>query len=169
MMKTNDFCAGPLRSDERAPNVRPPLTCESSGRCESRQAVALLIVGISFFCGCRDVGTTWSAQVRSPDGNWVALARSQQWGGRGGAADATRVYLKWTKGNVPPIEILAFSHEYATMSLNMEWLDPQHLVVTYGASASPGDKVNLHFQAVKCSDISISLRELPPVVPSPKR
>jgi hypothetical protein len=73
------------------------------------------------------------------------------------------VYLKW-KGHEPPIKILAFSHEYATIRLNMEWLDPQHLAVTYGASARPGDQVDVTFQAVKCSDISISLRELPPVV-----
>jgi hypothetical protein len=89
------------------------------------------------------------------------LARSEQWGGPGGAADATRVYLKWTKGDTAPIEVLAFSHEYATMSLKMEWPDPQHLVVTYGASARPDDKVSLNFQAVKCSDINISVRELP--------
>jgi hypothetical protein len=139
------------------------MTHERSCIWRLREAVVLLVAAISFFCGCRDVRTTWSAQVLSPDGNWAALARSEQWSGPGGAADATRVYLKWTKGDVPPIEILAFSHEYATMSLKIEWQDPQHLVVTYGASTRPGDKVNLNFQAVKCSDISISVRELPPV------
>lgn len=136
------------------------MTREHSGRSwRLRKTVTLLVTAISFFCGCRDVGTTWSAQVRSPDGKWIALARSEQWGGPGGAADATRVYLKWTKGDVAPIEILAFSHEYATMSLKMEWLDPQHLIVTYGPSGKPADKVNLNFQAVRCSDVSISLRE----------
>ena len=46
------------------------------------------------------------------------------------------------------------------MNLNMKWLTPTHLEVTYGASAKPGDHVNLDFQVVKCGGIDISVREV---------
>jgi hypothetical protein len=100
----------------------------SVGRSAIRKAILLMVVG---FCvtgfGCRDVGTTWSDEARSPDGNWLATARSQQWGGPGTAYDATTVYLKWVKGSQAPKEVLEFSHQYATMSLKMEWVTPTHL------------------------------------------
>ena len=110
--------------------------------------------------GCRNVATTWSAEARSPDGLWLATARSQQVGGPGTAYDGTSVYLKWIKGSQPPTQVLGFSHQYATMNLKMEWLTPAHLEVTYGASARPGDHVSLDFQVVKCGGIDISVRDL---------
>jgi hypothetical protein len=109
---------------------------------------------------CQNPVTTWSAEARSPDGYWLATARSQQWSGPGNAYDATSVYLKRTNASEDPIEILGFSHQYATMNLKMEWVTPRHLEVTYGASINPGDQVDLYFQAVKCAGIEISVREL---------
>jgi hypothetical protein len=46
------------------------------------------------------------------------------------------------------------------MNLKMEWVTPTHLDVTYGASARPGDHVDLDFQVVKCAGIDISVREI---------
>jgi hypothetical protein len=133
----------------------------SVGRFAIRKAILLVVVG---FCvsefGCQDVGTTWSEEARSPDGNWLATARSQQWGGPGTAYDTTTVYLKWVKGSQAPKEVLEFSHQYATMSLKMEWVTPTHLEVTYGPSAKPADHVSLDFQVVKISGIDISVRDL---------
>jgi hypothetical protein len=120
----------------------------------------VMIWGGVLAAGCDDVATTWSAESRSPDGLWLATAQSQQWSGPGTAYDATTVYLKWIKGSQPPTQVLLFSHQYATMSLNMEWLTPAHLEVTYGVSARPGDHVKLDFQAVKCGDVDISVRDL---------
>jgi hypothetical protein len=91
---------------------------------------------------------------------WIASARSQQWSGPGNAYDATTVYLKWIKGSRPPTEVLEFSHQYATMNLEMEWVTPTHLNVTYGPSARPGDQVSLDFQVVKIGGIDISVRQL---------
>jgi hypothetical protein len=99
-------------------------------------------------------------EVRSPDGLWIAKALSQQWSGPGNAYDATTVYLRRTKGPQSPIEILGFSHEYATMDLKMEWISPTHLNVMYGESKRPDDHVSLDFQAIKCAGIEISAQHL---------
>lgn len=110
--------------------------------------------------GCQDAATTWSAEARSPDGHWLATARTQQWGGPGTAYDATTVYLQQVMGSQASTQVLVFSHQYATMNLKMEWVTPTHLDVTYGASTRPGDHVSLDFQVAKMSGIDISVRDL---------
>ncbi len=118
--------------------------------------VLLVCVAMS---GCREAPTTtWSAQSRSPDGKWLAIARSEQGGGLGGAYDVTTVSLKSVNGPQPPAQVLLFSHEYPTMNLKMEWVTQTHLHVTYGPSARPGDHADLNFQAVKCAGVDISVR-----------
>jgi hypothetical protein len=77
---------------------------------------------------------------------------------RGTAYDATTVYLKWV--SQPPIQILGFSHQYATMNLKMVWLAPRHLNVIYGESGRPGDKVEIGFQAIKCADVEITVQHV---------
>jgi len=42
----------------------------------------------------------------------------------------------------------------------MEWLTPTHLNVTYGKGIQFGEQIHLDFQAVRCADIQISLRDL---------
>lgn len=124
-----------------------------------RRAIALVIIGVCVLgSGCRDTATTWSGEVSSPDGHWLATARSQRSGGPGTAYDATIVYLKWNKGSQPPTQVLVFSHQYATMNLKMEWVTPTHLEVTYRESGRPGDHVSLDFRVVKCAGIDISVR-----------
>ena len=110
-------------------------------------------------CGCGPT-KTWSAEARSPDGYWLAVARSEQWSGPGNAYDATTVYLKSLKGSQPPMQVLGFSHQFATMNLKMEWATPTQLHVTYGESATPGDHVSVDFQVVKYAGIDISLQHL---------
>lgn len=125
-----------------------------------RKAISLITIGVCILlCGCGPT-TTWSAEVRSPDGDWLAVARSEQWSGPGNAYDATTVCLKRPKGSQPPMQVLGFSHQYATMNLKMEWVTPTHLHVTYGESARPGDHVILDFQVVKCAGIDISVQYL---------
>jgi hypothetical protein len=109
--------------------------------------------------GCRPE-TTWSAEAKSPDGLWLATARSQQWSGPGNAYDATIVYLKRTSGTEPPTEILGFSQQYATMNLEMEWATPMHLDVSYGPSTRPGDQVSLDFQVARMGGIVITVHDL---------
>jgi hypothetical protein len=128
----------------------------------ARTAALLMLAGVcALSTSCRRDGeTTWSAESRSPDGLRFAIARSQQWEGPGAAYDATTVYLKPANGTHPPMQVLGFSHQFATMNLKMEWISPTHLEVTYGASTRPGDHISLDFQAVKCDGVDISVREL---------
>jgi hypothetical protein len=123
------------------------------------KAISFITIAVYvLLCGCGGPTTTWSAEARSPDGYWLAVARSEQGGGFGTAYDETTVSLKrlnWLKSTT---HILAFSHEYATMNLKMEWATPTHLHVTYGESARPGDHVSLNFQVVKTSGIDVSVQ-----------
>jgi hypothetical protein len=110
--------------------------------------------------GCKDGGTTiWSADVRSPDKNWIASANTQQWSGPGTAYVATSVYLKRPDNSKPPIEILEFANDSAYPSgitnVEMNWLTPSHLEVAYKGHPS------LNFQAIKCAGVDISIRSLP--------
>ena len=120
----------------------------------------LIIAGSLLLVGCQDVGTTWSAEVRSPDGQFVASARTQQWGGPGTAYDATTVDLQRVGSSQAPMEILEFSHQYSRMNLEMKWLTPTHLEVAYGPSTKEGDSVSLDFQVVKIAGIDVSVRNL---------
>jgi hypothetical protein len=126
----------------------------SATRCRRLPAflAAVLAFGVCILvAGCRDI-------ARSPDGHWVATARTQQWGGPGTAYDATSVFLK--QGSQPPTQILGFSHQYATMNLKMTWVTPAHLEVTYGPSERPGDHVSVDLQVVRIAGVDISLRKL---------
>jgi hypothetical protein len=129
-------------------------------RPQSAIPLIIIIVACVLLSGCGPT-KTWSADARSPDGYWLAVARSEQWSGPGNAYDATTVYLQSLKGSQPPTKILGFSHQYATMNLKMDWTSPTHLHVIYGESAKPGDHVNLDFQVVKCAGVDISLQYLP--------
>lgn len=122
----------------------------------------LLTLGLCIAgAGCRNVATTWSATVPSPDGRWLAMARSQQWGGPGAAYDATTVFLKPTRGTQPPTQVLVFSHQYATMNLKMDWVAPTQLKVSYAPSTRPDDHVSVDFEAVKCGGVDIAVQEIP--------
>lgn len=134
----------------------------ASRRSAAHTAMSRLILLVCvLMSGCREAPTTtWSVQARSPDGTWLAIARSEQGGGIGGAYDVTTVSLQRVKGPQPPAQVLLFSHEYATMNLKMEWLTPTHLNVTYGPSARPGDHADLNFQAIKCAGIEITVTDL---------
>jgi hypothetical protein len=135
-----------------------------SNTCGRSVSLGIVLLTFLVLCileaGCHDVATTWLAEARSPDQQWLATARTQQWGGPGTAYDATTVYLKEVKASQAPTRILVFSHQYATMNLKMAWITPTHLSVSYGPSAKPGDRVSLDFEVVKMNGIDISVREL---------
>jgi hypothetical protein len=113
--------------------------------------------------------TIWKAEVRSPDGLWVASADTVQNGGFGSAAIQTMVYLNRTNASKPPTQVLAFwcegpagrpytrddvANNGGTINLAMKWITPSHLEVTYQGHA------NLYFQVVKYGGIDISVRNL---------
>jgi hypothetical protein len=136
------------------------------------KAISLVVIGISDpASGCRptiDSRTLWMADVRSPDGLWIASVRTIQNGGFGSGRIDTAVYLKQSRSSQPPVEVLAFdcsgpalrpyvldnANAGGTIDLTMKWLTPSHLHVTYDKHP------DLYFQAVKYDGISISVQDL---------
>lgn len=107
--------------------------------------------------GCQDKATIWSAESVSPDGNWRAMAHTDQYGGPGTARVQTIVLLKRTNMTGASIEILEFENDSANppgiTAVKMDWLTPSHLQVSFGRQA------HLYFQVVKSAGIEISVRD----------
>ena len=114
--------------------------------------VLRLIALCTLVFGCRDVATIWSTNSVSPDGQWVASARTDQYGGPGTAGILSTVTLKPVKGKQGEIEILQLSQETPSINLKLIWLTPTYLEVTYKQPAS------INFQAIKCGGIDILVR-----------
>ena len=99
----------------------------------------------------------WSAEAKSPSGDWIAQASTLQSSGFGTADVETGVYLKWAAGSHPPTLILGFSNGAAyprgITSVKMRWVSNSHLDVTYNAGAT------LNFQAIKAGGIEITTGE----------
>ncbi|MGA9884871.1 MAG: hypothetical protein WBQ34_14235 [Candidatus Acidiferrales bacterium] len=116
-----------------------------------------VIVGLGI-PGCGGEATIWSTQLRSPDGRWLASAKTVENSGFGTGSLATYVYLKWTNGSQAPENILLLIHDpnssSRTINLSMKWVTPSHLDVSYNGSA------RVDFQVVKYGDVDISLHDL---------
>jgi hypothetical protein len=123
---------------------------------------ALLIFTL---CGClstvgchKGVETIWTTQIRSPDGQWIANARTDQSSGFGTDGAITAVYLTPYNGSRPPVRILSLSQnqnaQTSLIDLKMTWKDSTHLDVTYK------EHPNLDFQAVKYAGIEISIHDI---------
>ena len=122
--------------------------------------------------GCRptlDDLTVWKGELRSPDGSWIASARTIQNGGFGSADIETIVYLNQNIASRPQTEVLGFdcrgpvprpyvldnvANAGGTINLTMKWVTPSHLDVTYN-----GDAGTLDFQVVKLAGIDISVQD----------
>lgn len=129
------------------------------GSLEWTKALSLIICVL--LCGCSKAAhVTWSEELQSPDREWVAIAHSEQGGELGGDNDVTIVQLRRTSSSQPPIQILLFSQQYATIYLKMQWENGKQLNVTYGPSQRPGDSVHLDFQVVRCAGIKINVRDI---------
>ncbi len=153
---------------KRDPKV--PLVNDESCFWAIHKAILLVIIRVCVLgSGCRDNAhpTIWTAEVRSPDGLFLAIARTDQNGGFGSASIDTMVFLK--QASRPPVMVLAFDYEGpapkayvldnkanagGTIGLNMKWLSPSHLEVTYNGHAT------LSFRVVKYAGIAISVWDL---------
>jgi hypothetical protein len=140
----------------------------TDSRVALRCAISLLVICLCVLAsGCQDVATIWSAEARSPDGNWLASARTEHQGGAVTSSLLTIVDLKWLHGSQPPAKILEFS--YASLypaggtNVTMTWISPTHLEVAYK------ERPTIDFQVVKCTGIEISVRDvsIEPINPSP--
>ena len=103
--------------------------------------------------------------VRSPDGAWIATARTDQWGGFGSAWVQTVVSIRKTNGTVnhgAPFDILSYpgggmipkayvpSEENADRNLQIRWTSTRHLEVTHFTVIDPD------LMVVRFSDVDIS-------------
>ena len=124
----------------------------------SLKPILLLTLGAFIFSGCK-ASPTWSTEARSPDGKMIATADTFANGGFvAPGPPATFVYLNWTTGSQPKTLILAFSggaSEPEGAKVEMRWLTPRHLEVTYRANHQSVD-----FQAVKFAGVDITLRDV---------
>ena len=117
--------------------------------------LGLIAAAIGAF-GChRYPETIWQADARSPDGVYLATARGLQSGGPGNAPAATRVYLR--QESQDSVEVLDFDDSYGAMWLQLRWLAPRHLEVSYGPKTS-ADIISISFQVVRVAGVDISLR-----------
>ena len=118
--------------------------------------MALLAICLCIFLpGCKnDTATISAKESRSPDGLWLAIARTNLYGGPGTAGVITTVSLKPVDGTKSSIEVLQLSQKEVSVDLKMNWLTSSHLEVTYTKPAS------LDFLAIKCAGIDISARNL---------
>jgi hypothetical protein len=124
----------------------------------SKEGLLIVIASCFLQIGCRAVQTIWSAEAPSPDGYWLATAKTEQHAGYGTAGIVTKIYLKRTNGSYPPIEILEFFHDprdsSTTINLSMNWTGPSHLNVKYNGRAS------IDLQTVKFAGVDISVQDL---------
>jgi len=140
----------------------PVIMFDTSSLSSVRMVLPLLIIGVCFLgMGCRDVAIIWTAEAPSPDGQWLASARTEQHGGPGTAGVETIVYLKKISASKPPEAVLSFFHDPylasqsgATINLTIKWATPTHLEVTYNGYAQPS------LQIVKYGGVDVSVRDL---------
>ena len=113
--------------------------------------------------------TVWKMRLPSPDGQWIATAETDQYGGFGTAYIATFVTLQ-RKGAPDHAEVIdsvacnaPVPHTYelgnvanqgGTIDLQMRWVAPTHLMITYRSNPS------IVLQVVKFSGIDITTRHL---------
>ncbi|HXZ79440.1 MAG TPA: hypothetical protein VEG30_05875 [Terriglobales bacterium] len=121
----------------------------------ARKVMLMLAISVcAALSACSSVVTIWSAEAGSPDGRWVATARTDQYSGPGNAALLTTVHLRRTNGPKDPIEVLLFMQDAKSIDLKMTWSTPSHLEVTYKQPAV------IDFQAIKCGGVDISVRDV---------
>ena len=124
-------------------------------RVAVRNVILFLTISVCVaLSACKKAATIWSTEVRSPDGRWLAIARTDQYSGPGNAALLTTVHLRRTTGPQDPIEVLLFMQDAKSIELKMNWPTPSHLEVTYKQPAV------IDFQAIKCGGVDISVRDL---------
>jgi hypothetical protein len=138
----------------------------TGGSSWSLKAISVLLLCMcSLASGCKRTQTIWSAEARSPDGKMIATARAYANGGFGvSGSPATFVYLNWTAGSQSPTEILSLddqSERAEETEVEMKWLAPNHLELTYA-----GKRQSIGFQAIKFDGVEISVRDTSSATPS---
>ena len=125
-------------------------------RVAFRVGVAILTIGVNLVACSSDQVSVWSTQVSSPDRQWNAVGRTNQYTGPGNAAVITAVYLRRAGGSTPEQLVLDFFDDFPPgkggIEVALRWLSPTHLDISLSRSAS------LKFELVKFADVDISVR-----------
>lgn len=108
--------------------------------------------------GCsKGTDIIWSSKEISPDGVWIATAKTSQNAGPGTASVSTEVDLTSAHSAYPPFIILGFTNTTAypvgVTAVKMKWITNSHLDVIYNSDAV------LEFQAIKASGVTITARQ----------
>jgi hypothetical protein len=127
--------------------------------------LGITFVFLGCLLGCHDDPTVWKKELRSPDGAWIATARTEQWGGFGSAWVQTTVSLRKTDGTVnhgKPFDIFSYpgggkvpktyvlSDENSDPDLLIAWVAPTHLEIAH----SPG--IDPDLEVIRFSNVDIS-------------
>jgi hypothetical protein len=123
-----------------------------------RAGLATIAVGSSLMCCAPNPKTVWSTTASSPDGQWIAKARTQGWSGPGIGTVESSVYLERTRGSRrtrEPQEVISYPEGQGNARPQIKWLSATELVVGIPAQA------HLDLQVVKFADIQIKLEVLP--------
>src|ERR1700733_14175550 len=116
-------------------------------RFRSVKHASLLLVLAAFIleAGCSPPTIWFSEEAKSPDGMWIAFARTVENSGFGTGAVVTDVYLKRTTFAASPIAILSLTHDYnlasqsgKTIHLTITWQSSNRVEVAYDGHADIG-------------------------------
>jgi hypothetical protein len=124
----------------------------------SRQFGLALTGAVVFLIGCQRASeVTWSAQSKSADGTWLALARTEHTEhGLGGESQNTIVEMKQNNPGSKPVQVLVFDEgPQSAKGLIMTWPSTHHLDIRYR-----GD-VPIIFQASKAFGNEVTVERLP--------
>lgn len=130
---------------------------EASSCSATPQWLSALVLVATGLVGCSGGEAVWSTEVKSPDGQWAAVGRTDRYSGPGNAAVMTAVYLQRGQGDKRDEPVLRFSDDQSPADARLipliEWLTPTHLQISLSRHA------DLDLQVVKYAGIEISVRE----------
>lgn len=119
----------------------------------------------SLMCCAPNPKTVWSITATSPDGQWIAGARTQGWSGPGIGTVESSVYLERTQGSRQarePQDVVSYPEGQGNARPQIKWLSTTELVVSIPAQA----QAHLDLQVVKFADVQIKVHVLPSGVSS---
>jgi hypothetical protein len=128
----------------------------------------LIFAALAMAFGCRGYDPiVWKKDIPSPDGAWIATARTDQWGGFGSAWVETTVSVRRVNGTVnrgKPFDIFSYpgggmvpktyvlSDDNADKNLQMTWVSPTHLQICHRSAIEPD------LEVVRLADLDISFQ-----------
>jgi hypothetical protein len=118
------------------------------------RGVIVVVVVLALLCACSKE-VIWSAKVVSPNGKWIASARTDVWDGPGVGAAATAVCLARSIEPNQCTDVVVYPPSATNPTPKIIWTSDDELVVRIP------DPSKVVLQTVKFSNIRIVLEALP--------